>query len=130
MYFITGGIHAGKTAYVTKHFGIHPADMTNGADCAFETALTAVCIQNYQQLVRRLLADGREPLDFTKALLNKNPDVLVLIDEIGCGIVPLEQEERRWREYTGWCGCLLAEQAKAVVRLCCGCPAVIKGELP
>ncbi|MDE5564499.1 MAG: bifunctional adenosylcobinamide kinase/adenosylcobinamide-phosphate guanylyltransferase, partial [Oscillospiraceae bacterium] len=101
MYFITGGIHAGKTAYVTKQFGIRPADMTDGADCAFETALTAVCIKNYQQFVRRLLADGQEPLTFTESLLEKNTDVIIMMNEIGCGIVPLAWEERCWREHTG-----------------------------
>lgn len=130
MYFITGGVYAGKTAYAAKQFDIRPEMITDGADCTFETAMAAVCIKNYQQLIRRLLADGQQPFLFTQTLLDKNPDVIIMMNEIGCGIVPLEREERRWREQTGWCGCLIAERARAVVRLCCGCPSVLKGELP
>lgn len=54
----------------------------------------------------------------------------VTIAEVGGGIVPLDPEERRNRERAGRLACLLAERAEAVVRVFCGIPRVIKGELP
>ena len=49
--------------------------------------------------------------------------------EIGCGVVPLDPAQRAARERAGRLACLLAERADTVVRVFCGIPKVIKGEL-
>ena len=49
--------------------------------------------------------------------------------EIGGGVVPLDPGERAARERAGRLACLLAERADAVVRVFCGIPKLIKGEL-
>ena len=54
----------------------------------------------------------------------------VTVAEVGGGIVPLEPAERLKRERAGRLACLLGERAEAVVRVFCGIPKVIKGELP
>ena len=54
----------------------------------------------------------------------------VIATEIGGGVVPTDREERETRERAGRLSCLLAERADAVVRVFCGIPTVIKGELP
>ena len=54
----------------------------------------------------------------------------VIATEIGGGVVPTDREEREARERAGRLSCLLAERAEAVVRVFCGIPTVIKGELP
>ena len=55
---------------------------------------------------------------------------VVTASETGCGVVPIDPEERRQREAAGRLACLLAARAKAVVRVFCGIPTVISGELP
>ena len=55
---------------------------------------------------------------------------VVTASETGCGVVPMDPEERRQREAAGRLACLLAARAKAVVRVFCGIPTVISGELP
>ena len=128
MMLVTGAAHAGKTAWVRQNLA--PQAICDGAVCAPEEVLSAACITHYHRLVRRLLDEGADPLAYTERLCRENPDCIVLLDEIGCGIVPLEKDDRIWREQTGRCGCLLAEHARTVVRLCCGIAAAIKGELP
>ena len=54
----------------------------------------------------------------------------VTVAELGGGIVPLDPEERENRERAGRLACLLAERAEVVVRVYCGIPKVLKGELP
>lgn len=44
--------------------------------------------------------------------------------------MPLDAGERRAREAAGRLACLLSERARAVVRVCCGLPQALKGELP
>ena len=57
----------------------------------------------------------------------ENPDIVIIINEIGAGIIPLEKSERIWREETGRAGCILAENSAEVVRVICGIPVKIKG---
>lgn len=128
MILITGPACAGKTRWCMA--ALAPFAVCDGGACTPEEALTAPCVTRYHLLVRRMTETGADPLAFTERLCRENPGCIVLLDEIGCGIVPLERGERLWREQTGRCGCLLAEHAETVVRLCCGIPAAIKGTLP
>lgn len=48
------------------------------------------------------------------------PDCIVICDELGCGVVPLDYEDRAWRERTGRLCNALAQQADRVDRVFCG----------
>lgn len=126
MILITGGAYQGKTAYVKAHF---QQEMTDGAVCPFDAAKSAAIITNYHILVRRLTESGIEAESFTREICSENPDCIVLLDEIGSGIIPMDRQERIWRETVGRAGCILAEHAQAVIRLICGIPTALKGEL-
>ena len=54
---------------------------------------------------------------------------VIIITETGAGVVPIDARERHAREQAGRLGCLLAAKASCVVRVYCGIPTVIKGEL-
>ena len=157
MIMITGGAFAGKLEFARAHFGLNEDEIVDGTDCAPEDVFTAKCIVHYERLIRRLMeTDGRDvrcgaggadeemeavgtdgaskcknlwPLTFTDRLLCENPDAIVIMDEIGSGIIPLEKSERLWREQTGRAGCRIAGYADTVIRLCCGIPEIIKGTL-
>ena len=65
-----------------------------------------------------------------KTFFQQQPDVVILCDEVGSGVVPLAEEDRTWRERVGRTCCALAERASCVVRIWCGIPMVLKGETP
>ena len=54
----------------------------------------------------------------------------VIATETGGGVVPTDAAERAAREAAGRLNRLLAERAAAVVRVFCGIPLVIRGDLP
>lgn len=54
---------------------------------------------------------------------------VVIATEVGGGVVPMDAQERSRREAAGRLACLLAQRADTVVRLFCGLPTVLKGEL-
>ena len=54
---------------------------------------------------------------------------VVIATEVGGGVVPIDPEERARREAAGRLACLLAERADAVIRVFCGIPRALKGEL-
>ena len=54
-------------------------------------------------------------------------DLAVLIcDEVGCGVTPLDRGDREWREQVGRACCRLAAEAEAVYRVHCGVGVRIK----
>ena len=55
---------------------------------------------------------------------------VVIATEVGGGVVPADRSERAAREAAGRLSCLLARRAETVVRVFCGIPTVLKGELP
>lgn len=60
---------------------------------------SAVC-NHYHLWVKRLLKDGADVRALTGQLLLEHPDCIIISDEIGNGIVPMEHEEREYRELT------------------------------
>lgn len=53
-------------------------------------------------------------------------DGILICEEIGLGIVPIDREERLWRDVTGHLCCLLAQEAEEVYRVWCGIPQRLK----
>lgn len=72
------------------------------------------------------LAAGEENLEDLAARLSQYD--FVIANEVGCGVVPMEAEQRRFRERAGRLSCLLAQRADTVIRVCCGLPQVLKGD--
>jgi len=127
MIMVTGGSFQNKTALALKLTGLSAEDVADGAECSENEALEAKGIRNYHTLVKRIFMSGSDPLAFTEKLCRTSAEV-VIMDEIGCGIVPIDKEERMIREAVGRCGCIIAENSTKVVRVCCGIPTIIKGE--
>ncbi len=123
MKLIIGGIGSGKLGYAANLAGIRPEE----AALDFDGAKDAKVFFGLHRCVREAMEAGDDPDVLVADLVAANPEVIVVSDEIGCGIVPLDPFERRWREKVGRICCRLAEEADMVVRMDCGCPQVIKG---
>ena len=69
--------------------------------------------------IRKRLLDS-----FSQILVN--PPAVITLDEVGCGIVPMEKSERDYREAVGHAGQMLAAAAAEVYRMQCGIAVRIK----
>ncbi len=56
----------------------------------------------------------------------KNRELVIIMREVGSGVVPMDREEREWREAVGRVSCLFAERAARVYRLLAGIPQRLK----
>ena len=128
MIMITGGAFSGKKDYAKARFGFSDEEILNGENCSLNAVFSAKCIADYQLIVKRLLEENVDVQTFTERLCKENPSAVVIINEIGAGIIPLEKSDRIWREETGRSGCLIARNSSEVIRLACGIPTTIKGE--
>lgn len=112
--FLTGGAFEGKEGYAT----------TNYPD--------ARIISDYHLKVKEQLAAGLDPLQEVEKLFEKNgqaedqKSLVIISDEIGCGIIPLDRQERIWREYNGRVNCCIAARADQVYRIVAGIPQRLK----
>lgn len=121
MKLIIGGAYSGKEIYAKEHLSVFPAD------CTPEEALKAPAILNLQGILRTLLERNENTDSFIEQLIKQNPNAVVICDEIGMGVVPLDPLERQWREATGRACFALAKSAEKVIRVICGIPVVLKG---
>jgi hypothetical protein len=118
-----GGQGHGQAAICEKETGLTPIS------CASDpaAALTAPAISDFHLLVRAVLQQGGDAQDFARRLLAENPGAVLTCDEIGGGIVPLDPDERRWREETGRAlGILCADPGTRLTRVWYGLPEVLK----
>lgn len=115
MILIIGGFAAGKRSYAGSAFGYSPEDMADGV------LDDRPVLYNLQELVRRSPGSADE---LFPALCDK---AVVICNEVGGGVVPLDRDERLWREACGRLCVKLAAAARQVVRVHCGIPQVLKG---
>ena len=108
MILITGGSFQGKTEFAVMRFPERER------------------IVHFEEQVRDWIREGLDPICQTERLVKEHPDCVVVIDEIGSGIVPMNQEERIWREAVGRAGCKIAESAVEVYRVMSGIGIRIK----
>lgn len=82
-----------------------------------------VIINHLHLWVKDLLREGMEESEVQSTILSwvaTHPNTILICDELGNGIVPLEKMERIWREQTGRLMIELAGQAERVERILCG----------
>ncbi len=116
MILIIGGAGQGKLDYVLQKTGYGPAQVARTPEEA-RTRPVFAGLEDWPELDEA-------------ALLEANPDVILICDEVGCGVVPVEPAQRARREAVGRLCCRLAERAERVERISCGLPMVLKGEGP
>lgn len=123
---IVGGACQGKREYAQKAFGLNEREILPWN----EEREAASCIADLHLRVRACLEKGLTQQEVLEKLLPFCQGKIVLCDDIFCGVVPLDALERQWREVTGRLLCKLAQEADSVIRMQCGLPQAIKGELP
>lgn len=109
MIFIIGGAYQGKTEYVSRHFGEEYR-----------------VVNQYHQIIRNQLMQGLSPLEEAEMLLQNEDKLVIISDEVGYGLVPVDAFEREYRELCGRVSCYLADKAEQVIRVVCGVGMQIK----
>ena len=126
MILVVGGAYSGKKTFVRDELGFSPREFV----CA--PRLADACGPVPPKPQGRVVVDCEELAricDETRALALLAPFDVVVIDEVGSGVVPVRADDAAWRERVGRLSCALAERADAVVRMTCGISQVIKGDL-
>lgn len=141
LYLIIGAAFQGKLAYAGQQYrqlsGCDEFAVSDGAATDLEDSLSSPLIDHLHEMLRRLPADEADFqaavtdwLDKLAYKLAQYPGQLqiIILDEIGGGLIPMDAGDRLWRERCGRLGCRLAELAGRVDRIWCGLPVVLKDQ--
>ena len=131
MILIIGGFAQGKLHYVKQHsvqceVGQEVPVLDGMLELPAETGAGQVIVNHLHRYIREQLQQGTDPEEAIEDFRKEHPDCILICDEIGNGIVPMEAEERIYRERTGRILEQLAAQADEVVRVVCGIGQKIK----
>lgn len=125
MILITGGAYQGKSAFAKKIASetrpVAQSPLPNGKNPQKDRI-----VEDIHQTIAEALREGRDPYAEIETLVHSVPDAIVTVQELGCGIVPIDPFDREWREVTGRISCRLANEASAVYRMVCGIPQRLK----
>lgn len=115
MILIIGGAFQGKLAYALKAYNLTENDVCDLAVSDPEPGYK--CYRHLEALSRREDVTPYLPLF---------RDAVVITREVNGGIVPMDGQERAWRERHGVLVQRLAREAEHVTRVLCGLTEVLK----
>lgn len=120
MIIVTGGAYQGKLAVAKSLCKKENPVIAEGKEASLEELERADIIAQFHLYVRRLLEKGIEPEKQVEKLCRENPQVILEITQLGCGVVPMDAFDRNYREQVGRISCKIAESAEAVYMVNCG----------
>jgi adenosylcobinamide kinase/adenosylcobinamide-phosphate guanylyltransferase len=126
MWLISGGAYQGKLEYVLHKKQLSLDDIIDGGTCDFQDLLEKPLVTQFHLWVKRMLLEKKDVAALVEQIIQKNPDIIIIVNELGCGIVPMDAFDREYRETTGRICCRIAKDATEVHRVICGMGMVIK----
>lgn len=120
MILVTGGAGQGKLAWACEKLQLSAEDSAvYHCESGLPESLAGIqVLDGVHHLVRACLTQGLPPERLVEEL--PAPGRILTLDEVGCGLVPMDAFERRYREAVGRLGEQLANKAEAVYRMTCG----------
>ena len=134
MKLVIGGVAQGKLDYVLENMieKTEKYDKASNMEWPWDFAVddeSILIIDKFHYFIRAVLEKNLPLQEYILKFMQfaeENKDTIVIADEIGNGIVPLDAFEREYREQTGRAEILLAKKADEVVRVICGIGQKIK----
>lgn len=126
MILIVGGAFQGKKKFAEALTGISAETYADGKSCAFEEIFENPVICHFHEYVRRMLQEHMDLSELVADIAEKNPNLVIISNELGYGVVPVDKFDRLYRETTGRVCTQAAAAANEVYRVICGIGTRIK----
>lgn len=118
MVLIIGGAYQGKLQYAKEAYGLGDGDIFTCA--GREIDFSKRCIYKLEEYVYACTQAGEDPRAYLEENKEKWADSVILCRDIFCGVVPMEADQRAWRQETGRLCQYLSKEADSVIRIFCG----------
>ncbi len=129
MKLIIGGYAQGKLNYAVTKYNVaedHVFESVLPTSEELEKLTGTIIVSSLHKWIRKRIKEGGRPEEEISSFVKKNPDCIIICDEIGNGIVPMDPFERVYRERTGRIQVKLAADSEEVERVVCGIAQKIK----
>ena len=127
MKLVIGGYAQGKLNYVLQKYDMEISKILDGEIQENIGAQKGIVVINHlHHWIKSRIAQDGCPEEEIFAFVENYPNCVIISDEIGNGIVPIEAFEREYRERTGRILVELAKKAEEVERVICGIGQKIK----
>ena len=133
MILITGGKYQGKEEFALRLSGYSKSDVLDLSDFDFlsinELSDKYKIIRNLEEYVRYLSKDNEDISlieDLVKKLIERIEPEIIIISEVGAGVVPLRENENVFREAAGLLSKYYADSAEEVYRVICSVAVQLK----
>ena len=124
MILIFGGAHQGMEEYARKVCGAREIRTVDEESREIDFSTGAVC--GLERFALGCVRRGENAREYFEAHRDEWKDAVLIGTDFSCGLVPMEAENRLWREENGRLNNYLAGEAVRVVRMFCGIAQVIK----
>ena len=125
MILITGGKYQGKLDFALGTIGVTEENVSY--DLPAEGDKKVKIINNCEAIIKDMIKINIPVEDIRE--IWKAPDLkdkILIFNDVTMGIVPIDADERRYREAVGKVATELAESADIVYRVFCGIPLKLK----
>lgn len=126
MIFVIGGSYQGKCDFVREAFGLAEEDFQICTEETTEIDFDKCAIAHIERFALGCVRRGEEPADYWKTNADRIAGAILISDDVSCGVVPIDETIRAWREATGRANNHLARQADQVWRVFCGIGSKLK----
>ena len=126
MILIFGGAYQGKLAYALDRFGLTDSDVYSCCESNTTIPINNKILYEFDKWVLALIKTDIDVTDALRQFIDNNADAIVICTDISCGVVPVDEIQRKHREAVGRSMAELSRVSNEVVRLYCGIPTRIK----
>ncbi len=124
MVFVFGGAYQGMEEYAREACGA--AEICALNEAVEEIDFSHRAIAGLDRFVLGCVRRGASARDYFEAHRDAWRDAVLIGTDFSCGLVPMDAEQRLWREENGRLNSYLAGEAERVVRMFCGIAQVLK----
>lgn len=114
-----------KEAQVLNHLHLYIKRLTYKEDAAYNTTVDDT-ITTDDTITDDTTAKTMPAAEIINDIYEANPDIILICDEVGGGIVPLKKEDRIYRETVGRALCCAVKKSDRVERVMCGIGQCLK----
>ena len=100
MKLVIGGAFQGKFHFAKEHFS-HVEEWLDGCHCRRSEIFSCSGMVHFHDFIKRELQEGRTVEGLAEEIIEKNPEIIIVSNELGYGIVPVDPFDRKYREAVG-----------------------------
>lgn len=125
MILIVGGAYQGKLKFAEE---LAPeTEWIDGRECKEDEIYGCGGIHHFHAYIERMMRKAGPVRQLAGEIADRNPEIVIVSDEIGYGIVPVDAFDREYREMAGRICTELSVYADQVYRVVCGIGVRLKG---